>query len=211
VDFRRNKEGVPGKIAAIEYDPNRSARIALVHYKDGDKRYILASTAMKVGDDVVAGTTAEVEPGNHLPLTLIPEGSTIHNIELKPGRGGQLARAAGAAATLLAKEGKYAHVRLPSGEVRLILQSCMATMGQVGNIEHNLESSGKAGRTRWQGRRPHNRGMAMNPCDHPHGGGEGRSKGGNHPQSPTGVPAKGYKTRKKKKYSNWLIVHRRKK
>jgi len=210
IDFRRDKDGVPGKISAIEYDPNRSARIALIHYLDGEKRYVLASSVMKVGDPVLSGESVDVEPGNSLSLGSIPEGSTLHNIELKPGKGGQLARAAGTSATLLAKEGKYGHVRLPSGEVRLVNLRCRATIGQVGNSEHNLEKFGKAGRTRWLGRRPHNRGMVMNPCDHPHGGGEGRSKGGKHPQSPTGIPAKGFKTRKKKKYSNWMIVHRRK-
>jgi large subunit ribosomal protein L2 len=210
VDFRRDKDGVPGKVATIEYDPNRTARIALIHYVDGEKRYILATDSMKVGDVVGSGRDADVEPGNNLPLELIPDGARIHNVELKPGRGGQLARAAGAAATLMSKEGNYAHVRLPSGEMRLVLLKCRATLGGIGNAEHSLEASGKAGRSRWKGYRPYVRGMAMNPCDHPHGGGEGRSKGGNHPQSPNGIPAKGYKTRKKKKYSNKLIVHRRK-
>jgi len=210
VDFRRDKTGVPGIVATIEYDPNRSARIALVHYRDGDKRYIIATDSLKVGDSVQAGPEVEVEVGNTLPLSKIPDGARIHNVELKPGRGGQLARAAGAAVTLMSKEGDYGLLRLPSGEMRKVQLTCSATIGGVGNLEHSLESSGKAGRTRWRGRRPKVRGMAMNPCDHPHGGGEGRSKGGNHPVSPTGVPAKGYKTRRRKKYSNPLIVRRRK-
>jgi large subunit ribosomal protein L2 len=210
VDFRRDKEGVPGRIVSVEYDPNRSARIALVSYADGDWRYVIASDTTKVGDRILAGENVEVEHGNCMPLSRIPDGARIHNVELKPGAGGQLARAAGAAATLMAKEGDYAHVRLPSGEMRLVPLACRATIGGVGNIEHSLESSGKAGRTRWKGRRPIVRGMAKNPCDHPHGGGEGRSKGGNHPVSRTGVPAKGYKTRHKKRYSDKLIIHRRK-
>jgi large subunit ribosomal protein L2 len=211
VDFKRNKDGVPGKVESIEYDPNRSARIALIIYKDGERRYILATESMKVGDDIASGlSNVEVEPGNSMPLSMIPDGARIHNIELKPGRGGQLVRAAGTAATLMSKEGDYAHVRLPSGEMRLVLLKCRATIGGLSNAEHSLESWGKAGRTRWKGKRPKVRGMAMNPCDHPHGGGEGRSKGGNHPVSRTGVPAKGYKTRSKKKYSDKMIMHRRK-
>lgn len=211
IDFKRNKDGVPGKVSTIEYDPNRSCRIALVVYKDGEKRYILATEKMKVGDDVMSGAkSVEVEPGNTMPLAEIPDGARIHNIELKPGRGGQLVRAAGTAATLMSKEGAHAHVRLPSGEMRLIPLTCRATLGGLSNAEHSLESWGKAGRTRWKGKRPKVRGMAMNPCDHPHGGGEGRSKGGNHPVSRTGVPAKGYKTRAKRKYSDNMISRRRK-
>lgn len=211
IDFKRNKDGVPGKIETIEYDPNRTCRIALVVYKDGERRYILATDGMKVGDDIMSGAKdVEIEPGHTMPLAEIPDGARIHNIELKPGRGGQLVRAAGTAATLMSKEGPHAHVRLPSGEMRLILLTCRATIGGLSNAEHSLESWGKAGRTRWKGKRPKVRGMAMNPCDHPHGGGEGRSKGGNHPVSRTGVPSKGYKTRAKRKYSDKMISHRRK-
>jgi len=210
IDFRRDKWGVPAKVAAIEYDPNRSARIALLHYADGEKRYIIAPEGLKVGDTVMSGPDAEIKVGNALPLKDIPLGTFIHNIELIPGKGAQIARAAGTYAQLMAKEGDYAHVRLPSGEVRLIHVNCMATIGQVGNIEHENIVIGKAGRHRWLGKRPHVRGTAMNPVDHPHGGGEGRTKG-RHPVSPWGWCTKGMKTRRPKKASDRFIVQRRKK
>lgn len=210
VDFKRNKTGVPGKVVAIEYDPNRSARIALVSYLDGEKRYILAPVGLNVGDSILAGTGSDIRPGNALKLKDMPTGTVIHNIELEPGRGGVLARSAGVSAQLMAKEGKYAFVRMPSGELRLILLECMATVGQVGNEEHENVVFGKAGRTRWLGRRPHVRGMVMNPVDHPMGGGEGKSKSHKHPVSPWGTPAKGYRTRKRKP-SDKFIVRRRKK
>jgi large subunit ribosomal protein L2 len=202
---------VPAKVAGIEYDPNRTSRIALLHYVDGVKRYILAPNHLQVGDTIVSADNADILPGNCLPLSNIPTGTAIHNIELKIGRGGQMVRSAGASATLLAKEGKYALIRLPSGEVRKVLQRCRATIGQVGNIEHYNISLGKAGRNRWKGRRPHVRGVAMNPVDHPMGGGEGRSSGGRHPCTPWGKPTKGYKTRSRKKPSNKYIVKRRNK
>ncbi len=208
IDFRRDKEQVPASVASIQYDPNRSARIALLNYADGEKRYILAPVGLVVGDTVVAGSGADIKPGNSLPLRDIPLGTTIHNIELKLGKGAQLVRSAGGAAQLMAKEGEYALVKLPSGEQRQVLLACRASIGQVGNVEHENVSIGKAGRTRWLGFRPHVRGTAMNPVDHPHGGGEGRSKG-NHPQSPWGLPTKGYKTRRNKRTSQ-LIVQRRK-
>ncbi len=210
IDFKRDKWGVPAKVAAIEYDPNRSARIALLHYADGEKRYILAPEGLKVGDTVMSGPDAEIKVGNALPLKNIPLGTFIHNVELIPGKGGQIARAAGTYAQLMAKEGDYAHIRLPSGEVRLIHVNCMATIGQVGNIDHENIVIGKAGRNRWLGRRPHVRGTAMNPVDHPHGGGEGKTKG-KHPVSPWGWCTKGMKTRKPKKASDKFIVQRRKK
>jgi len=209
IDFRRDKWDVPAKVASIEYDPNRSARIALLHYRDGEKRYILAPIGLRPGDEVVTSERAEVRPGNALPLSAIPLGSVIHNLEIKPGRGGQLVRSAGVGAQLMAREGKYANVKLPSGETRLILSRCLATLGQVGNTEHENVAIGKAGRARWLGRRPNVRGVAMNPVDHPHGGGEGRTSGGRHPVTPWGVPTKGHKTRKKTKSSNRLIVKRR--
>jgi large subunit ribosomal protein L2 len=209
IDFKRDKWGVPAKVAAIEYDPNRSARIALLHYADGEKRYIIAPEGLKVGDTVMSGPDAEIKVGNALPIKYIPVGTFIHNIELIPGKGGQIARAAGTYAQLMAKEGDYAHVRLPSGEVRLIHVNCMATIGQVGNVDHENIVIGKAGRNRWFGRRPHVRGTAMNPVDHPHGGGEGRTKG-RHPVSPWGWCTKGMKTRKPKKVSDPFIVTRRK-
>jgi len=208
IDFKRDKLGVPAKVVAIEYDPNRTARIALLQYVDGERRYIIAPLGLKVGDTVMSGPEAEVKIGNALPLERIPLGTFIHNIELVPGRGGQLVRAAGAAAVLVAKEGKYAHVRLPSNEVRLIPVRCMATIGQVGNLEHENVVIGKAGRKRWLGIRPTVRGVAMNPVDHPHGGGEGKSHGGRHPVTPWGQPTKGYKTRRKKP-SDKLILSRR--
>ena len=210
IDFKRDKFGIEARVAAIEYDPNRSARIALLHYIDGEKRYILAPEGLKVGDVLISGPDAPIKPGNALPIERIPLGTEVHNIELKPGQGGKLVRSAGDAAQVLAKEGDYAHIRLPSGEVRLIRLNCLATIGRVGNVEHNSITLGKAGRKRYLGRRPRVRGMAMNPVDHPMGGGEGRSKSNKHPCSPTGVLAKGYKTRKKKKYSNKFIVKRRK-
>jgi len=210
IDFKRDKIGVPAKVTAIEYDPNRSARIALLTYIDGDKRYILAPIGLKVGDKVLAGPQADLRPGNALPIQNIPIGTMIHNIELQRGRGGQLVRSAGAAAQLMAKEGEYAQVRLPSGEVRKIHQLCMATIGQVGNVEHENRSLGKAGKSRWLGKRPSVRGSAMTPRDHPHGGGEGKAPiGAPGPQTPWGKPTLGYKTRKNKRTSN-MIVKRRK-
>ncbi|PIE69368.1 MAG: 50S ribosomal protein L2 [Deltaproteobacteria bacterium] len=209
IDFRRNKLDIPAKVATIEYDPNRSARIALLHYVDGEKRYILAANGMKVGDQVIAGDKADIKTGNALPLAKIPQGTIIHNIELYPGKGGQMARSAGTYAQLVAKEGKYALLRLPSGEVRKVLAANMATIGQVGNLDSENVSLGKAGRSRWMGKRPEVRGVAMNPIDHPLGGGEGRSSGGRHPVTPWGKPTKGYKTRNPKKQSSRLIVKRR--
>jgi large subunit ribosomal protein L2 len=208
IDFRRDKLGIPGKVATVEYDPNRNARIALVNYADGEKRYILLPKGLKVGDVILAGPEADITPGNAMKLKDMPVGATVHNLELEPGRGGKLVRAAGTSAQLMAKEGKYAYLRMPSGELRLILQECMATIGQVGNEDHENVSLGKAGKNRYLGRRPTVRGMVMNPVDHPMGGGEGRSKGNKHPLSPWGTPAKGYRTRKKKP-SDRLIVRRR--
>lgn len=210
IDFKREKDGVPAKVASIEYDPNRSAHIALLHYADGEKRYILAPSGLEVGDKVLSGPGAEIRTGNALLLRDIPLGTQIHNIELNMGHGGQIVRSAGGYAQLMAKEGKYAQVKLPSGEVRMVSLGCKATIGQVGHLEHENISLGKAGRTRWRGRRPHVRGVAMNPVDHPHGGGEGKSSGGRHPVTPWGVPTKGYKTRRVKKASDKLIVKRRK-
>ncbi len=210
IDFRRDKIAVPAKVESIEYDPNRSARIALLCYMDGERRYIIAPDGLKVNDVLVSGPEAEIKPGNALPLKNIPTGTFIHNIELREEHGGQLARGACAYAQLVAKEGAYAHVKLPSGEVRLIRQGCKATIGQVGNVVHENVSIGKAGRNRWLGRRPKVRGVAMNPVDHPLGGGEGRSSGGRHPVTPWGKPTKGYKTRKKHKLSDKYIVKRRK-
>ncbi|MBW2618422.1 MAG: 50S ribosomal protein L2 [Deltaproteobacteria bacterium] len=210
IDFKRDKTDIPAKVAAIEYDPNRSARIALLHYADGEKRYILAPAELVVGDVVVSADKAEIKPGNCLPLSAIPLGQHVHNIELKIGKGGQLARSAGGYAQLMAKEGAYALLKLPSGELRMVHLNCKATLGQVGNVEHENISGGKAGRTRWIGRRPRVRGVAMNPVDHPMGGGEGKSSGGRHPCTPWGKPTKGYKTRKKHQASNKFIVKRRK-
>ncbi|MBM41561.1 MAG: 50S ribosomal protein L2 [Acidobacteria bacterium] len=209
IDFKRDKKDVPGKVATVEYDPNRSARIALVSYVDGDKRYILQPLGVKVGDTIVAGDKVDILPGNALPLKNIPLGTQLHNVELKPGKGGQIARGAGSSVQLIAKEGKYASLRLPSGEVRRILKECVATVGQVGNVDHENVTLGKAGRKRWLGRRPNVRGVAMNPVDHPLGGGEGSSAGGRHPVTPWGVPTKGYKTRRKKP-SDKFIQQRRK-
>ena len=211
VDFKRNKVDVPGKVASVEYDPNRSARIARIHYADGEKNYIIHPVGLKVGDTVISSTTADILPGNCLPLENIPLGTMVHNIELKPGKGGQMARSAGAGAQLVAKEGKYAQLRLPSGEVRIVHKKCRATVGQVGNIEHENVKLGKAGRKRWLGRRPHNRGVTMNPVDHPHGGGEGRTAGGRHPVTPWGVPTKGYKTRNNKRTDKFIVRGRGKK
>lgn len=209
IDFKRNKDGIPAKVVSIEYDPNRSANIALLHYQDGEKRYILAPQKLVVGNTIVSGADADIKQGNTLPLRNIPLGTVLHNIELKQGKGGQLARSAGASAQLLAKEGDYAQVRLNSGEVRLIRLECRATIGQVGNAEHEIISSGKAGRSRWLGKRPSVRGTAMNPVDHPHGGGEGKSSAGRHPVTPWGKPTLGYRTRKKRNASDKLIVKRR--
>ena len=211
VDFRRDKRGIPARVAAIEYDPNRSARIALLFYADGEKRYILAPDKLSVNDTVMAGDTADVKPGNSLPLKKIPLGTTIHNVELRRGAGGKLVRSAGNGAQLMAREGKYAHVRLPSGEVRLVDAECYATLGQVGNIEHESITLGKAGRKRWLGKRPKVRGVAMNPVDHPMGGGESKSSGGRHPCSPWGKPAKGGKTRRKKASDKLIVTSRKKK
>jgi len=210
IDLKRNKFGVKGKIKAVEYDPNRSAYIALVFYEDGDKRYIISPDGIEVGDVIQAGSESPISVGNSLPLSEIPPGTFIHNIELEPGRGGALARGAGTGAQILAIEGKHAHVKLPSGEVRLILSTCSATIGRVGNVSHDSISDGKAGRSRWKGRRPRVRGVAMNPVDHPLGGGEGKASGGRHPVSRTGVPAKGYRTRNPKKQSSKYIIKRRK-
>lgn len=211
IDFKRDKDGVPSKVAAIEYDPNRSARIALLHYADGEKRYVLAPKGLNVGDRVVAGEEAEIKPGNALPIKNIPLGTLIHNIEMNLGKGGQLVRSAGASAQLMAKEGKYAQVRLPSSEVRLVLQECRATIGEVGNSDHSNVNIGKAGRNRWLGNRPKVRGVAMNPVDHPHGGGEGKSSGGRHPVSPWGMPTKGYKTRNNSRTDKFIVRKRKKK
>ncbi|WP_070121474.1 50S ribosomal protein L2 [Bacillus marinisedimentorum] len=212
IDFKRDKDGIPGRVATIEYDPNRSANIALVNYADGEKRYILAPKTLQVGMEIMSGADADIKVANALPLQNIPVGTVIHNIELKPGRGGQLARSAGAEAQVLGKEDKYVLVRLTSGEVRLILGTCRATIGQVGNVEHELVNVGKAGRSRWLGKRPTVRGSVMNPNDHPHGGGEGRAPiGRKSPMSPWGKPTLGYKTRKRNKPSDKYIVRRRKK
>lgn len=210
IDFKRDKIGVPGKVATIEYDPNRSARIALIHYRDGEKRYILAPVGLRVGDTILSGPEADIKPGNCLPLRNIPVGTVIHNVELTPGKGGQMVRSAGAFAQLMAKEGKYAQVRLPSGEVRRVLMECVATIGQVGNVEHENESAGKAGKSRWAGRRPHVRGVAMTPRDHPHGGGEGKSPVGRKkgPATPTGKPALGRKTRRNKATDKYIVRRR---
>jgi large subunit ribosomal protein L2 len=210
IDFKRDKHDVPATVKSIEYDPNRTANIALLYYADGEKRYIIAPNGLKVGDTVMAGKSASPEVGNAMYLSDVPLGTVIHNIELKPGKGGAIARGAGTYAQLNARDGRYAIVKLPSGETRMILTTCMATIGSVSNSEHNLQVSGKAGRSRWLGRRPRVRGVVMNPVDHPMGGGEGRNAGG-HPRSRNGMPAKGYKTRSKKKYSDKFIIERRKK
>jgi large subunit ribosomal protein L2 len=209
IDFKRTKDGVPAKVASIEYDPNRSANIALLHYADGAKAYILAPARLRVGATVESGPEADIRPGNALPLANIPTGTLVHNVELKPGRGGQMARSAGAGVQLVAKDEPYAVLRLPSGEMRRVPLACRATVGQVGNTDHENISSGKAGRSRWLGKRPTVRGSAMNPVDHPHGGGEGKSKGGRHPVTPWGVPTLGKRTRRKHKESDRLIVRGR--
>jgi large subunit ribosomal protein L2 len=211
IDFKRNKLEVPAKVATIEYDPNRTTRIALLHYVDGEKRYILAPQDLRVGDMVVSSPNADIKPGNTLPLQNIPTGTLVHNVEMKPGKGGQLARAAGSSAQLMAKEGKQAHLKLPSGEVRMVPVDCRATIGQLSNVEQENVCLGKAGRKRWVGKRPHVRGVAMNPVDHPMGGGEGKSSGGRHPCTPWGVPTKGYKTRKPKASDRYIVKHRSKK
>ncbi|MDI3481388.1 MAG: large subunit ribosomal protein [Tepidanaerobacteraceae bacterium] len=211
IDFKRDKDGIPAKVVAIEYDPNRSANIALLHYMDGEKRYILAPVGLAVGDIVESGVNADIKPGNALPLSHTPVGTIVHNIELVPGKGGQLVRAAGAAAQLMAKEGGFATLRLPSGEMRMVREECKATIGQVGNLDHENITLGKAGRSRWMNRRPHVRGVVMNPIDHPHGGGEGKSPIGlKSPVTPWGKPTLGYKTRKKRKASDKFIIKRRK-
>jgi large subunit ribosomal protein L2 len=210
IDFKRDKEGILATVAAIEYDPNRSARIALLHYADGEKRYIIAPLKLSVGDKVMSGPDADIQPGNALPLANIPLGTHIHNVELRIGKGGQIVRSAGTFAQLMAKEDRYALVKLPSGEVRMVLLNCKATVGQLGNVTHENISLGKAGRNRWKGHRPKVRGVAMNPVDHPMGGGEGRSSGGRHPCSPWGIPAKGYRTRKNKRSDRYIVKRRTK-
>lgn len=210
IDFKRDKENIPATVKTIEYDPNRTARIALLYYADGEKRYIVAPNGLKVGQEVISGKGAQPDVGNTLYLSEIPFGTVIHNIELRPGQGAKMARSAGSSAQLMSRDGKFAVIKLPSGETRMILQTCKATIGNVSNTEHNLEVSGKAGRTRWMGRRPRVRAVVMNPVDHPMGGGEGRATGG-HPRSRKGLPAKGYKTRYPKKASNKYIIERRKK
>ena len=210
IDFKRDKLNIPGKVTTVEYDPNRTARIALVTYADGEKRYILHPLGLKVGDPIISGENVDILPGNCLPLKNIPLGTQIHNVELKPGKGGQIARSAGSSVQLVAKEGSFATVKMPSNELRLINIECLATVGQVGNLDHENVSIGKAGRSRWLGQRPHVRGVAMNPVDHPLGGGEGKTSGGRHPVTPWGQPTKGYKTRRNKR-TNSMIVERRKK
>ncbi len=209
IDFKRDKDGVPGRVTQIEYDPNRSSNIALVTYLDGEKRYIIAPVGLEVGKMIASGEEADILPGNSLPIRNIPLGTAIHNIELRPGKGGQMARAAGSFAQLLAKEGDYAQLRMPSGEVRRVPVECRATVGQVGNVEHENISLGKAGRTRWRGIRPHVRGVAMNPVDHPHGGGEGKTSGGRNPVTPWGQPTRGYKTRRNKRTKKMIVRDRR--
>lgn len=208
IDFKRDKAGIPAKVASIEYDPNRSAHIALLNYADGEKRYVLYAVGMTVGRTVMSGPEADILPGNALPLANIPEGTTIHNIELRPGKGGQMVRSAGGSAQLVSREGGIALVKLPSGEVRKVPTVCYATVGQVGNVDHENVSLGKAGRTRWLGKRPHNRGVSMNPVDHPHGGGEGRTSGGRHPVTPWGQPTRGYRTRNNKRTDNMIVTRR---
>jgi len=210
IDFKRDKRDIPAKVSTIEYDPNRSARIALLTYADGEKRYILQPIGLKVGDTIVAGQTVDILPGNALPLKNIPLGTQVHNVELRPGKGGQIARSAGSSVQVVAKEGEYASVKMPSGEIRHIFIECFATIGQVGNIDHENVSIGKAGRSRWLGKRPHVRGVAMNPVDHPLGGGEGKTSGGRHPVSPWGLPTKGYKTRNRKTTDKFIVQRRQK-
>ena len=211
IDFKRDKAGIPAVVAAIEYDPNRSARIALLNYADGEKRYILQPAGLKVGQKLMSGPEADILVGNALPLKNIPAGTIVHNIELKPGKGGQMARSAGSQAQLVSREGGLALLKLPSGEIRRVQVECMATVGQVGNLDHENVSLGKAGRTRWLGKRPHNRGVTMNPVDHPHGGGEGRTSGGRHPVTPWGQPTRGFKTRNNKRTDKWIVNRKSKK
>jgi large subunit ribosomal protein L2 len=211
IDFKRDKAGIPAKVASIEYDPNRSARIALLHYTDGEKRYIIAPAGLEVGRTVTSGPEADILVGNALPLKNIPAGTIVHAIELRPGKGAQMARSAGAQAQLVSKEGDYALLKLPSGEVRRVHVDCMASIGQVGNVDHENVSIGKAGRTRWLGRRPHNRGVTMNPVDHPHGGGEGKTSGGRNPVTPWGQPTRGFKTRNNKRTDKWIVTRKSKK
>jgi large subunit ribosomal protein L2 len=211
IDFKRDKTGIPATVAAIEYDPNRSSRIALLHYKDGEKRYILHPDGLKVGQKVVSGPEADILVGNALPLKNIPAGTVVHNIELRPGKGGQMARSAGSQAQLISREGGLALLKLPSGEVRRVQVDCMASIGQVGNLDHENVSIGKAGRTRWLGKMPHNRGVSMNPVDHPHGGGEGKTSGGRHPVTPWGQPTRGFKTRNNKRTDKWIVTRKAKK
>src|SRR5450759_361202 len=211
IDFKRDKHDIPATVVSIEYDPNRSARIALLAYADGEKRYILQPDGLKVGAKLLSGPEADILVGNALALRNIPPGTTVHNIELRPGKGAQMARSAGAQAQLVAKEGDYALLKLPSGETRRVLVDCMATIGQVGNLDHENISLGKAGRTRWLGKRPHNRGVSMNPVDHPHGGGEGKTSGGRHPVTPWGQPTRGYKTRNNKRTDKWIVNRKSKK
>ena len=210
IDFRRDKKDIPAKVSTLEYDPNRSARIALVTYADGEKRYILQPAGLKVGDTVIMGEHTDILPGNTLPLKNIPLGTLVHNVELRPGKGGQIARSAGSSVQVVAKEGKYASVKMPSGELRLVLMDCLATVGQVGNLDHENVTLGKAGRNRWLGKRPHVRGVAMNPVDHPLGGGEGKAAGGRHPVSPWGMPTKGFKTRRRKVTDRFILRRRTK-
>jgi large subunit ribosomal protein L2 len=210
IDFKRDKKDIPGRVETIEYDPNRSSRIALITYPDGEKRYILQPAGIKVGDTVVSGDAVDILPGNCLPLKNIPLGTQIHNVELRPGKGGQIARSAGSSVQLVAREGEYASVKMPSGEIRKINVECVATVGQVGNLDHENVSIGKAGRSRWLGKRPHVRGVAMNPVDHPLGGGEGKTSGGRHPVTPWGQPTKGYKTRRRKNTDKFIVQRRRK-
>jgi len=211
IDFKRDKAGIPGKVAQIEYDPNRSAHIALINYVDGEKRYIIAPVGLKVGTSILSGVDADILPGNALPITNIPLGTEVHNIELRPGKGGQMVRSAGGFAQIVAKDGDFAQLRMPSGEVRRVPVVCYATVGQVGNTEHENVSLGKAGRNRWKGKRPKVRGVAMNPVDHPHGGGEGKTSGGRNPVTPWGQPTRGYKTRRNKRTNNMIVRDRRKK
>ena len=211
VDFKRDKAGIPAVVAAVEYDPNRSARLALLNYVDGEKRYIIHPHGLKVGQKVMSGATADILVGNALPLKNIPAGTIVHNIELRPGKGAQMARSAGSQAQLVSRESGTALLKLPSGEIRRVPVECMATIGQVGNVDHENQSSGKAGRTRWLGKRPHNRGVSMNPVDHPHGGGEGKTSGGRHPVTPWGQPTRGFKTRNNKRTEKWIVTHKSKK
>jgi large subunit ribosomal protein L2 len=211
IDFKRDKFGIPARVATIEYDPNRTARIALLNYADGEKRYIIAPVGLEVGSTITSGPEADIVIGNALPLRNIPPGTFVHNIELKPGKGGQMARSAGSQAQLISRESDYALLRMPSGETRRVRVECMATIGQVGNLEHENQSSGKAGRTRWLGKRPHNRGVTMNPVDHPHGGGEGKTSGGRHPVTPWGQPTRGFKTRNNKSTDKFIVQRKAKK